>query len=177
MKALTGNFALLSVNLLVRCIQSILLGSVIERNFSPRLNFRHVRRLVIFHFGASALRRFDNDIDRVAVKCGKRVNPGPRMAVVDPLAFLAAGIPSFQTMRLPTVLAPSMFPGRARWGNLVSIISSGSVCVWARFVPCAIIATCEVLQPNPNPLSRMLHEQSAYSFFPLRTRLENARNC
>ncbi len=99
------------------------------------------------------------------------------MAVVDPLAFLAAGIPSFQTMRLPTVLAPSMFPGRARWGNLVSIISSGSVCVWARFVPCAIIATCEVLQPNPNPLSRMLHEQSAYSFFPLRTRLENARNC
>ena len=90
MKALTGNFALLSVNLLVRCIQTILLGSVIERNFSLRLNFRHVRRLVIFHFGASALRRFDNDIDRVAVKCGKRVNPGPRMAVVDPLAFLAA---------------------------------------------------------------------------------------
>ncbi len=40
MKALTGNFALLSVNLLVRCIHSILLGSVIERNFSLRLNFR-----------------------------------------------------------------------------------------------------------------------------------------
>ena len=39
MKALTGNFALLSVNLLVRCIHSILLGSVIERNFSLRLNF------------------------------------------------------------------------------------------------------------------------------------------
>ncbi len=41
MKALTGNFALLSVNLLVRCIQSILLGSVIERNFSLHSNFPH----------------------------------------------------------------------------------------------------------------------------------------
>ena len=111
------------------------------------------------------------------LNCGKRVSAGPEWPLLAPWLFWLRGIPSFQTMRLPTVLAPSMFPGRAGWGNLVSIIRSGSVCVWARFVPCAIIATCEVLQPNPNPLNAMPHEQSAYSFFPLRTRLENARNC
>ena len=38
-------------------------------------------------------------------------------------------------MRLPGVLAPSMFYGRANGGNLVSVISSGSACVWVRLGP------------------------------------------
>ena len=125
MKALTGNFALLSVNLLVRCIQSILLGSVIERNVSLRLNFRRVRRLVIFHLARPPFGVSTTILTASPSNVGSALMPDREWPLLFSWLFWLRGIPSFQTMRLPSVLAPSMFYGRAKWGNLVSGISSG----------------------------------------------------